>query len=591
MNDIKLMDENLANKIAAGEIIERPLSVVKELVENAIDANADSIEIELKESGITQIIVRDNGDGMSKENIALCTKRHATSKLYSDKDLFKIATLGFRGEALASIFAVSKFEITSSTSKEAYCLSKTENEEFEIKEVSANKGTTVSIKHLFYNTPARYKHLNNPYYELAVIISYVNKLALTMPNVSFKLINDDKVVLHTFGNGDIKSGISQVYSAKLAKNMIELNLKSENFEVDGFISHPNDTRSKKSYITLAINGRIIRNYEIENAIINGYDKFLHTNQYPIAILNINLDYSLVDVNIHPTKQQVKISMIEELVELIKNEIDHKLKSLMYIAFEDNTLEEKNVEVINEVITNKSKITTDQDTSMLIDTSIYDDNNSTEQQSLFEQDDIIESDFETPRLPKMSYIGPLKQTYLLFQNEDGLFMLDQHAAQERINYELIYQKFVDKEFNYQQLLEPFTIELNNYEYEILQPNLTEFEKIGLKIEEFGPNTIKLSEVDNFYFKAYSLKTDVEVIINKFIKSGELDFAKQFEDLAIVMACKSSIKANHYLNVNDVEALINELNMAKHPYTCPHGRPVIVNVGFNEIEKMFKRVFGS
>ncbi len=591
--DIKIMSENLANKIAAGEIIERPLSVVKELVENAIDANGNEITIELKEAGISEIVVKDNGYGMNKANLALCTKRHATSKLYSDKELFKIATLGFRGEALASIFAVSKFEIISSTGFEAHKLVKTDNENFELTEVSANKGTTVTIKHLFYNTPARYKHLNNPYYELAVIINYINKLALTMSNVSFKLINDDKVVLHTFGNGDVRSAISQVYSAKLAKNMLELDLKSSNFKVNGYTSHPNDTRSKKNFITLAINGRIIRNYEIENAIIDGYDKFLHTNQYPITILNIELDYSLVDVNIHPTKQQVKISLIDELLELIKSNIDLQLKKLMYIAFDEDVKTDNptNVEIIEAKRETQSKL--EEGEISFIDNQTFKlAEQPAEQVDLFTEEVVSPSkEYTTPRLPQMEYIGPLKQTYLLFQSEEGLFMLDQHAAQERINYELIYKKFNERSFEFQQLLAPFTVEVNNNEFAVLSENLNQFEKIGIKLEEFGPNLFKVNEVDNFYFKAGSLKTDVEVLIMKLMKNKELDFAKQYEELAIMMACKSSIKANHYLNQLDVEILIKTLNETEHPYTCPHGRPVIVNVSFKDIEKMFKRVFGS
>lgn len=592
MSEIKLMSENLANKIAAGEIIERPLSVVKELIENAIDAGSSEILIDLKEAGISEIKVSDNGHGMNRDNLALCTKRHATSKLYSDKELFKIATLGFRGEALASIFAVSKFEIISSDGQTAHKLVKQDSEQFEINEVSANKGTTVKIKHLFYNTPARYKHLNNPYYELAIIITYINKLALTLPNVSFKLTNDDKVVLHTFGNGDRKSAIAQVYSAKLAQNMLGLNLESRNFKVSGYTSHPNDTRSKKNFITLAINGRIIRNYQIENAIIAGYDKFLHTNQYPITILNIELDYSLVDVNIHPTKQQVKISLIDELLELIRVNIDKQLKSLMYIAFEETPQEQSNEQIIaQKEMASPEKVKIKQDYELIDQETFALASKQQNQIELFEVNEQNNLEYETPRLPQMDYIGPLKQTYLLFQNEDGLYMLDQHAAQERINYELIYKKFTEREFEFQQLLTPFTIEVNNNEFEIVNKNLEEFTKIGLRLEEFGPNTFKISEVDSFYFQASSLKTDVEVLINKFVRNKSLDFAKEYEEVAIMMACKSSIKANHYLNQVDVQALINSLNETMHPYTCPHGRPVLVNVSFKEIEKMFKRVFGS
>lgn len=593
MTNIKLMSENLANKIAAGEIIERPLSVVKELVENAIDANANQITIELKEAGITQIKVIDNGKGMNAADLALCTKRHATSKIYSDQDLFKISTLGFRGEALASIFAVSKFEIISSDGENGNILIKLDDESFNIKPIAANKGTAVIIKNLFYNTPARYKHLSSPFYELSIIINYINKLALTMPQVSFKIINDEKVVLHTFGNGDVKSAIAQIYSPKLASKMIELELVSDNFKVSGFTSHPNDTRSKKSYITLAINGRIIRNYDIENAIIEGYGKFLHTNQFPISILNIELDYALVDVNIHPTKQQVKISLMEELLLLIRTMLDKKMKSLMYIAFDDEitsskvmNLNESNYKASQTTIKSTEINPINQDN--FIDDSLKNiSKHEIEKFDLFADEEVK---MATPRLPKLEYIGALKNTYLLFQNEEGLYLLDQHAAQERINYEIIYKKFVERSFTFQQLLTPFTIEMTANDYLLAKNKISELEKLGIILEEFGPNTFKISEVDNFYFKANNLKTDVEVLLDRIIKEKSLEFAKIYEDIAILMACKGSIKANHYLERNEVEKLINDLNEAEHPYTCPHGRPVIVNISFGEIEKMFKRIFG-
>ncbi len=599
MARIKLMNENLANKIAAGEIIERPLSVVKELVENAIDAEATIIEINLRESGINTIEVIDNGYGMNKADLEMCTKRHATSKIYSDKELFKIATLGFRGEALASIFAVSKFKITTSLDGTlAYSLIKSGDELFEIEECMRNQGTTVEIKSLFYNTPARFKHLNSVYYELSLIINYVNKLALTLPQISFKLVNDDNVIIHTFGNGDELGAIAKVYSPKLANNMIKLEANSENFRINGYTSHPNDTRSKKSYITLAINGRIIRNYQIENALINGYGKFLHTNQYPITILNIELDYALVDVNIHPTKQQVKISLISELEDLISAVVDQSLKSLMYIAHSDD---DSSLPPVNNYVDERVSSTRENyyfneladatENPMTNDELIADDTSiknapKIEKLDLFSNED---DKFTTPRLPQLEYIGSLQNTYLLFQNESGLYLLDQHAAQERINYELIFNKFKAKKFSFQQLLTPIIIELPANEFILVQQKLELLADLGIIISEFGPNTLKITEIDNFYLKAGNLKVDVEVIFDKIIKQKKLSFADLYEDVAIMMACKSSIKANQYLNNTDVDSLIRDLNTCEHPYTCPHGRPVIVNVTFKEIEKMFKRIF--
>ena len=576
MRDIKLMNEVLSNKIAAGEIIERPLSVVKELVENAIDANSTEIIINLLDSGIRNIEVLDNGEGMNKDNILMCVKRHATSKLYDEKELFKIGTLGFRGEALASMGVVSQMTITSSNDGiSGHQLKYRSEEDYELKEVGFNKGTKVEVSNLFYNTPVRYKHLSNPFYELAIIVNYISKLALTKPNISFILTNDEKQLIHTPGNGDMGSIFTSIYSLNIAKSMTNFRGETENFNVDIYYASPEYTKSRKTYMTISLNGRIIKNYDIENAIVNSYKNFLHINQYPIVVINIEADYHLIDVNIHPTKQQVKISMIKELEQLIINGIKSGLDKLLYVPQVNIT---PNIEQ-DFLFKDSSDITIDYDISKVEKTR--------------EQIDIkLEKTNDTNgikwQLPHFEYVGTLHATYLLFENNEGLHLVDQHAAQERINYEKIFEKFNKKEFSMQQILVPVIIEVSMEEFSQIKDKLDLLKDLGIIIEEFGINTFKVVEIDNFYMKARSLETDINNMFKLILKDTKLDFANIYEDAAIMMACKSSIKANQYINRLEVDSLMKQLNECTSPFTCPHGRPVIVNVTTREIEKLFKRV---
>ncbi len=333
---ILIMKDMLANKIAAGEIIERPLSVVKELVENSIDAEASKITITLKSSGLEYISVQDNGLAMNKENLEMSIKRHATSKIYDDKDLFKISTLGFRGEAIPSIFSVSKMTISSSIDGiEGYQLIKTDNDDYEINKCVMNRGTKVVVENLFYNTPVRYKHLSSPFYELSLIIQYINKISLIRNDISFELINDSNILANTKGDSNPLDVISSQYNSDIANKMLFSTNSNEHFQIKLYTSHPQHTRSRKNHITIGINQRLIRNYEIENQIIKSYGHLLHTNQFPITYIDITVRYELVDVNVHPTKQQIKLSMQKELLNLIDTTITELLKDLSFISKPNN----------------------------------------------------------------------------------------------------------------------------------------------------------------------------------------------------------------------------------------------------------------
>lgn len=614
-NKIQVMKDMLANKIAAGEIIERPLSVVKELVENSIDADSKKIEIKLKSSGLMRIEIIDNGHGMNKEDLEMSIKRHATSKIYDDKDLFKISTLGFRGEAIPSIFSVSKMTISSSLDGiSGYSLVKDGEEEYKITTTSLNVGTQVIVENLFYNTPVRYKHLSSPFYELSLILQYINKISLIRNDISFKLYNDNNLLINTKGDSNPIDIISNQYNYEIANKLLTKTNSNEHFKIEIFTSHPEHTRSRKNHITIGINKRLIRNYDIENQIIKSYGHLLHTNQFPITFLNIEVKYELVDVNVHPTKQQIKLSMQTELLELIDETIAKLLNEISYISEPNEIITNSVAEVsdeyeVNEILDNtfKSKKAEEKAKEQVEEKEIekakeqvkavsddqfgqkeiakINSNNVDYTEELF----TYKEDRRTfNKIPNFDYIGTYENTYLLFQNEEGLYLVDQHAAQERINYEKIYDKFSQKSFVYQNMLLPVVVELSNFDNEIFKHKFQLIENFGIVIEPFGVNTYKVIEADSFISSRETFALDIHEIIQLIIAEKSEDFAKYYEEVAISMACKKSIKANQYLNKAESLELMKELDKASSPFTCPHGRPVIVNITKREISKMFKRV---
>lgn len=563
MNHIKVMDESLANLIAAGEVVERPLSVIKELVENSIDAQASKINIELKDSGISQIIVSDNGLGVNKEDIPLMCKRHATSKISNNIDLVNITTLGFRGEALASISAVSKVKITSSVDGiNTYQYS---NLDDSIIKVAGNQGTSVEVNNLFYNTPVRFKHLSHTNYELSLITNLIKQISLIYPNISFSIINNDKPVYSTVGNNNPLDVLTSMYGSNVSKEFSHITTNSGDFTIDAYIAHPIITRASKKDIIISVNHRLIKNIKLEQAIIDGYKGYLHTNQYPIIYLNIDLDPSLVDVNIHPTKQQIKISFLNDLNNTISNMIHNELTTLNFIP--EYSLNQE------EVITNNQDVVSE----VKFDQA----------QTTFDFKQVKSNETNNWQLPVFSFIGNLYQTYLLFQNEEGLYLLDQHAAQERINYEKFMKLFANKDFIYQQLMIPITINLSNEEGTLFYPHYQEMEQVGIKIDALSECVYQIKAIDQFYQRCQNLDNDLLQMIRLVINNHQLNLAELYEDVAIMLACKSSIKAHQYLDRLDVDSLLTQLNECVNPFTCPHGRPIINKISKYEIEKLFKR----
>ena len=586
MNKIKIMDTNLSNKIAAGEVVETLMNVVKELVENSIDADSKNIKIELKECGIREIKVIDDGVGMSREDAVNCLERHATSKIYTDDDLFNINTLGFRGEAIPSIASVSKMTIETSNGEEGTLI---EIEGGIVKNITSHSlrcGTIISVKDLFYNTPARLKYLKSLHTELANIISYVNKISLCYPNIKFKLINDEKVLLNTDGSGNLLKVINSIYGLDVTKKMIKLNMSNSDYDVNGYISYPEINRSSRNFITLLVNGRFIKNSEIVKTILEAYHTYLPINRSPIIVLNIEADPSIVDVNIHPTKMDVKFSKIEELKELIYNEISTSLKKLILVP---------EIKESDKVIANIDRITTINDKIDFKDKEItsvkpiYEEVSfdfNVKEENIYELKTSIKEEQPIEKVKKITPVGIVHSTYIVGENEDGMYIIDQHAAQERINYEKYLKALGKEDNNVTDLLIPIRLEFTNEEYLTLKDHFFVLEKLNISFEEFGFNTLIIRSHPIWIGDKYAeekLRKIIEVIINT------KDFSKEKfnEKIAITLACKMSIKANDYISLEEAETLLETLFKCSNPYTCPHGRPTVINYSYYELEKLFKR----
>ena len=582
MSKIKVMNTNLSNKIAAGEVVETLMNVVKELVENSIDAESNYIKIELVESGVRSIKVIDDGIGMNKEDALNCLKRHATSKIYDDEDLFHIKTLGFRGEALPSIASVSKMTIETSDEKEG---TKLYIEGGVIKEESdapLRRGTEITVQDIFYNTPARLKYLKSLHTELANITSYINRMALCYPNIKFKLINDDKELFNTDGSGNTLKVINSIYGLSVVKKMIKITGENDDYEISGYISYPEVNRSSRNFITLLVNGRFVKNNNITKTIIEAYHTYLPINRYPVVILNIEADSSIVDVNVHPTKMDVKFSKEKELKELIFEVINNDLKKLVLVP--EIKDEEKVVSNIEKVTTINDKVTFEDKEVIKPEYEEVSFNfgiNEEEEPYIFEDKKV-----ESKNIEKIKPVGIVHQTYIVGENKEGMHVIDQHAAKERINYEY-YLKEMGKETKEQtDLLVPIKIELSNDEYINLKDKFNILEDIGISFEEFGINTLIIRRHPSWIGTKYTenkIRKIIEVIIR------EKDFSKEKfnEKIAINLSCKMAIKANDYISLEEAEILLEDLLKCDNPYTCPHGRPTIIKYTYYELEKLFKR----
>ena len=595
------MSEDLANKIAAGEVVEKTMNVVKELVENSIDAKSNEIKIELIDSGIKEIIVTDNGIGMDKEDAILAFSRHATSKLKTLEDLFYINSLGFRGEALPSIAAVSNVNLKTSNGEFG---TEVEIDGGTIKEVKSSdlkKGTKIIVKNLFYNTPVRLKYLKSPYTELANIVDYVNKMALSFPNIRFLLVNNEKILLNTDGKGNLLKVISNIYGIDLAKKMIPIVGENEDYEITGYVSYPECARTTKNNIIILVNGRAIKNSEILKVIIDTYHTYIPESKYPIVILNINVDPILIDVNIHPTKMDIKFSKIDTLKDLINTTIKNKLESINLIPeiksnlsihnYHDDSFQKQNLNAnINEDnIDNKQSENNLLEYPLDIDSTynINDNDINISKLSKNQQNmNYLETKNEN-RIKKMYPVGVVHATYIIAENEDGMFIIDQHAAAERINYEKYLEKLGSNDNTNIELLVPIKLEFSNKDFIILKENMYILLNMGFVAEEFGINTVLIRN-HPYWLPNYAIEESIRKIIDIVILTENFDKYKFIEKVAATLACKLSIKANDRITINDMEDLLERLRNTKNPFTCPHGRPTIITYSNYELEKLFKRV---
>ena len=594
MSKIKVMNENLANKIAAGEVIEKCASVVKEIVENSIDAEADNIKVDLENGGLSKITVTDNGIGMESEDALLAFQRHATSKLTREDDLFFINTLGFRGEALPSIASVSEVDLITCSSEVGTHIH-IKGGKLEINEpADSRKGTVISVSNLFYNTPARLKYLKSEQYELSQIVYYIEKLALSYPSINFELINNGKILVKTSGSNNLLKTIHEIYGLTISSKMIEVNAESEDFLLKGYICKPEILRSNRNDMNTFVNGRLIKNYDINKAINDAYYNYKPEKKYPIVVLSIETDPTLIDVNIHPTKQDIKISKFTELNELINETIKELLHKELLVQDASLRLSPTN-EIKEELIVPEIK----EEEIPYLETSKEEESSKEESPKEIEEvktETKIQQTFDfntseevNPEMRKLELypIGQIHGTFIVAENDNGMFLIDQHAAAERVNYEKIKKQFKEKDYYQVNMLIPITLEYPTSDFLKLKENLDYLKDLGFGIEEFGINTINITSHPSWINENYAeetIRTILEIIINDKDKFDPTVFE---ERLIQTTACKMSITANTKMSQEEMEDLLKQLALCDNPYNCAHGRPSIMKFRNYELDRMFKR----
>lgn len=589
MSKIHVMDEVLANKIAAGEVVEKCMNVVKELVENSIDANSSEISIKLIDSGVKKIEVSDNGIGMDEEDAKLAFSRHATSKLKSLDDLFYIESLGFRGEALPSIASVSNVRLKTSNGEVGTLITINGGKDLKVERCDLQKGTTITVSDLFYNTPVRLKYLKNLYTELAHIVDYINKMALSYPNIKFTLINNDKVLLSTDGNGDLLKVIYEIYGANVTKKMIPIEGENDDYYISGYISYPEINKSNRNSITTLANGRVIKNNELNKCIIDNYHTYLHQGRYPIIVLNIDVDPILVDINIHPTKMDIKFSKMDSLKVLVDKVISRKLEEATLIP-DISTRSISNINEVKEQIKIKDNDFIDKEyTDKVYEEIKLDFEVNEEKEKYNDEEELVDKKNDYNRIKKMYTKGVVFKTFIIAENDDGMYLIDQHAAAERINFEKTMKLIKEKPIIVDMLV-PLKIELKKDELIILKDRIDKLIELGFDIEEFGFNSIIIRRYPNWINEKNvdeSIKTIIEIIVEK----GSFDFDKFVWRMVATISCRMSIMAGDYISEEEQQWLLDNIRKCENPFTCPHGRPCIITYTKDELLKMFKRDYNE
>lgn len=623
MGKIRILDSQLANQIAAGEVVERPASVVKELVENALDAGATRILTRIEEGGTRLIAVSDNGSGMDREDVELAFSRHATSKIRRERDLFAIQSLGFRGEALPSIASVSRLTLTTAE-KGGGPATQAELEGGEwvsIKETARSPGTDVVVRDLFYNTPARLKYLKTVNTEVSHVADLIGRLALAHPDVSFLLEHNQREIFRTAGDGKLLHGIFALYGKRVASKMIPLAEEDMDFRISGYVGRPEVLRSNRSYISTIINGRFVRSLPLTQAVIRGYDTLLPVGRFPIAVLLIEMDPKLVDVNVHPAKLEVRLSKERELVSLVEQSIRELFQKQVLIPKVESPVSQRQPRVrpvqqrldLEQGVTKTPKnIVLPRTTSpeyIKEERAVF-----TEKRPVLRQEQPrgkilkVEPPEKAPEVtprpresrehpqeiettkesfPEMSPLTQIHGTYIVAQGEDGFYLIDQHAAHERIYYEIFREEFGKKTEDRQTLLLPLSIECTAAEAAVVKEHLDQLEHLGLELEPFGGTTFLLRSHPR-WIPEESIESVVQEIIGWLMQRGRVKTEELRDEGAKMMSCKAAIKANRFLRQEEMEHLIKQLKVCQSPFTCPHGRPVLIHFSTREIEKMFKRV---
>ena len=603
MSKIQVMDEVLANKIAAGEVVERTINVVKELVENAIDAKSTEIHIDLMDSGVKEIKVTDNGIGMDQEDASLAFFRHATSKLKGLDDLFHIDSLGFRGEALPSIASVSDVLLKTSNGESGTEIHISGGKTLSIENGELRCGTSILVKDLFYNTPVRLKYLKSLYTELSYITEYVHKMALSYPEIKFVLTNNQKTLLNTDGSDRLLKVIHDIYGLSVTTKMIEIHGENDDYEISGYISYPEVQKSNKNAITLLVNGRYIKNNEIIRMITESYHTYMPPDRYPIVVLKIEVDPVLIDVNVHPTKMDIKFSKIDTLKELIqaviKKELEHltlipdasletmiengktKISTNYTMKTENEFDAQKKEEEFKEIEEMTFDFSKDTPYEVQEDTSSYGRKEEVET-----EENVSISNEQEARIKMMYPVGLVHGTYIIAENEDGMFLIDQHAANERINYEYYLTELGNPKPNSIDLLIPITLEFPSNEYLILKEHFDLLTSMGFSFEEFGLQTLVIRTIPIWLPKGNEERA-IRKILEIIIEKESFDMERFVHKVAATVACKASIKANDHIEKEDMEILLERLRNCENPFTCPHGRPTIITYSKYDLEKLFKR----
>lgn len=597
MSNIKVMDEILANKIAAGEVVEKCASVVKELVENSIDAGSTEINIELQEAGTKLIRVIDNGKGMDRDDAVLAFQRHATSKIKDEDDLYRINTLGFRGEALPSIASVSKITLKTSLGTVGTIVNISGGRIISIDAGDARTGTIMSVEDLFYNTPARLKHMKSLYTELANITEYVNKIALSHPNIKFTLSNNNNVILKTDGRGELLKTIKDIYGLEVAKKMYKVYIENNDYTISGYISYPEINRGSRNHIITIVNGRVVKNMELNRVINDSYHSYKPDNRYPIVVLEIDVDPSLIDVNVHPTKMDIKFSKMESLTTSIEEMITRVLDNKIIIPNVQSSSSERE-NTINTPLENKINqkniyqetkinfdIIKDDEPYILINEDLIVKN---EDKCHCNQEHCQDIDKQTKeRLPKMYPVGLVHGTFIVCQNDDGMYLVDEHAAEERINLEKIQKQMKEKTNATISLLIPIIMELTTPEFIIIKENIEILRNLNISVEEFGVNSIVIKSHPTWIKTGYEeaiIRRIVETIIKE---EKNFDIDKFMESIAAMAACKMSVRANTNIGLAEMQQIIDDLARCDNPFNCAHGRPTIIFYSNYELFKLFKR----